>query len=110
VAEHFGALPYLFGTLVSAALALVIALPLGIGTAVFLAELAPPRVGEAVAFLVELLAAIPSIVYGSGACSCSRPWLRVRSSRGSSAPRLPAAVPGLPVRHRHAERRHRARR
>jgi phosphate transport system permease protein len=76
VAEHFGALPYLFGTVVSSALALVIALPLSIGTAVFLAELAPPRVGEAVAFLVELLAAIPSIVYGIWGVFVLAPWLR----------------------------------
>jgi phosphate transport system permease protein len=76
VAEHFGALPYLYGTIVSAALALILALPLGIGTAVFLAELAPPRVGEAVAFLVELLAAIPSIVYGIWGVFVLAPWLR----------------------------------
>ena len=76
VAERFGALPYLYGTLVSAALALILALPLGIGTAVFLAELAPPRVGEAVAFLVELLAAIPSIVYGIWGVFVLAPWLR----------------------------------
>jgi phosphate transport system permease protein len=77
VAERFGALPYLYGTLVSAGLALILALPLGIGTAVFLAELAPPRVGEAVAFLIELLAAIPSIVYGIWGVFVLAPWLRV---------------------------------
>jgi phosphate transport system permease protein len=76
VAEHFGALPYLFGTVVSSALALLIALPLSIGTAVFLAELAAPRVGEAVSFLVELLAAIPSIVYGIWGVFVLAPWLR----------------------------------
>jgi phosphate transport system permease protein len=77
VAEHFGALPYLYGTVVSATLALALALPLGIGTAVFLAELAPRRLGEAVAFLVELLAAIPSIVYGIWGVFVLAPWLRV---------------------------------
>jgi phosphate transport system permease protein len=76
VAEKFGALPYLYGTIVSSALALLIALPLGIGTAVFLAELAPPRLGEGVAFLVELLAAIPSIVYGIWGVFVLAPWLR----------------------------------
>src|SRR5262245_15229816 len=50
-AEHFGALPYLYGTVMSSALALLIALPLGLGTAVYLSELAPPRVGSAVAFV-----------------------------------------------------------
>ena len=64
VAEHFGALPYLFGTLLSSGLALVLAVPLGLGTAVFLAELAPKGVGKAVSFVIEALASIPSIVYG----------------------------------------------
>ena len=76
VADRYGALPYLYGTIVSSALALTLALPLGIGTAVFLAELAPPRLGEAVAFLVELLAAIPSIVYGIWGVFVLAPWLR----------------------------------
>lgn len=76
VAERFGALPYLYGTIVSATLALSLALPLGIGTAVFLVELAPRRIGEAVAFLVELLAAIPSIVYGIWGVFVLAPWLR----------------------------------
>ena len=76
VADRYGALPYLYGTIVSSALALTLALPLGVGTAVFLAELAPPRLGEAVAFLVELLAAIPSIVYGIWGVFVLAPWLR----------------------------------
>jgi phosphate transport system permease protein len=77
VAGKFGALPYLYGTLVSSGLALALALPLGIGTAIFLAELAPPRLGEAVSFLVELLASIPSIVYGIWGVFVLAPWLRV---------------------------------
>src|SRR5262245_36249321 len=56
VAEHFGALPYLYGTAMSSALALLLALPLGLGTAITLVELAPRRVGSIVAFVVELLA------------------------------------------------------
>ena len=64
VAENFGALPFVFGTLVSSALALLIAVPLGVGVAIFLAELAPKKVSSACAFLIELLAAIPSVVYG----------------------------------------------
>ncbi len=76
VAERFGALPYLYGTLVSATLALLLALPLGIGTSVFLAELAPRRLGEIVAFMIELLAAIPSIVYGIWGMFVLAPWLR----------------------------------
>ena len=51
VADHYGALPYVFGTLVSSALAMLMAVPFGIGTAIFLAEIAPPRVGEVVSFV-----------------------------------------------------------
>jgi phosphate transport system permease protein len=77
VADKYGALPYLYGTLVSSALAMAFAVPLGIGAAVFLVELAPPRVGGAVAFLIELLASIPSIVYGIWGLFVLAPWLRV---------------------------------
>jgi phosphate transport system permease protein len=76
VAERFGALPYLFGTAVSSAIAILLAVPLGVGTAVYLTELAPRGVGSAVAFLVELLAAIPSIVYGIWGMFVLAPLLR----------------------------------
>ena len=64
VREEYGALPFIYGTVVSSMLALAIAVPLGLGVAVFLYELAPPGIGNAIAFLTELLAAIPSVVYG----------------------------------------------
>lgn len=64
VAEAFGALPFIFGTLYSSALALLIAVPLGVGAAIFLAELAPRRLSAACSFLIELLAAVPSVVIG----------------------------------------------
>ena len=64
VAGNFGALPFIYGTIVTSVLALLISVPLGVGAAIFLAELAPPRVASACAFLVELLAAIPSVIYG----------------------------------------------
>jgi phosphate transport system permease protein len=64
VGESFGALPFIFGTLYSSLLALLIAVPLGTGAAVFLAELAPRRLSDACAFLIELLAAIPSVALG----------------------------------------------
>ena len=64
VADQYGALPYLLGTLASSGLALLMALPVGLGTAIFLAEIASPRIGTVVAFVVELLASIPSIVFG----------------------------------------------
>lgn len=64
VAGQFGALPFVFGTVVTSALALLFAVPMGIATAVFLAELAPPRVSRILAFLIDLLAAVPSVIYG----------------------------------------------
>ena len=76
VADEYGALPFIFGTLASSLLALVIALPLSIGVAVFLSELAPRWLERPVSFLVELLAAIPSIVYGLWGIFVLVPWLR----------------------------------
>jgi phosphate transport system permease protein len=61
---QFGALPFIYGTVVTSALALVIAVPLGVGAAIFLAELAPRKVSDALTFLIELLAAVPSVIYG----------------------------------------------
>lgn len=60
----FGAAPAIYGTIVSSVLALLIATPLAVGVAVFIAEFAPPWLRQPVAFLVDLLAAIPSVVYG----------------------------------------------
>lgn len=63
--EQYGALPMIYGTLVSSAIALLIAVPLGIGTAIFLSEdFIPLKVRTVLVFMVELLAAIPSVVYG----------------------------------------------
>jgi phosphate transport system permease protein len=64
VADKFGALPLIFGTLLSSLIALVIAVPLSIGVAIFLTEFAPGSIRRPIAFVVELLAAIPSVVYG----------------------------------------------
>ena len=61
---RFGAAPAIFGTLVSSLIALVIATPLAVGVAVFLSEFAPAWIRQPIAFLVDLLAAIPSVVYG----------------------------------------------
>jgi phosphate transport system permease protein len=60
----FGAAPAIYGTIVSSVLALIIATPLALGVAIFLSEFAPPWLRQPVAFLVDLLAAIPSVVYG----------------------------------------------
>jgi phosphate transport system permease protein len=64
VAERFGALPLIFGTLLSSLIALLIAVPLSLGVAIYLSEFAPKVVRQPVAFLIGLLAAIPSVVYG----------------------------------------------
>jgi phosphate transport system permease protein len=64
VAEKFGALPLIFGTLLSSLIALLIAVPLSLGVAIYLTEFAPKAVRQPVAFLIGLLAAIPSVVYG----------------------------------------------
>ena len=62
--NNFGALPYIYGTLVTSAIALIIAVPLGLAAATFLAELAPRSLSDGVAFLIDLLAAVPSVIYG----------------------------------------------
>jgi phosphate transport system permease protein len=60
----FGALPFIYGTCVTSFLALLLAVPLGVASAIFLAELAPPRLSNILTFLIELLAAVPSVIYG----------------------------------------------
>jgi phosphate ABC transporter permease protein PstC len=62
--QVFGAWPLLAGTLITAAIALVIGVPIAVGTALFVTELAPPRLRQPLTILVELLAAVPSVVYG----------------------------------------------
>lgn len=62
--NQFGALPFIYGTVISSLIALVIAVPISLGVAIFLTEQAPRSVAKPVAFMVELLAAIPSVVFG----------------------------------------------
>lgn len=76
VAEIYGAAPMIFGTLVSSLLALIIAIPLALGVSIFLTEFAPKWMRQPVAFLVELLAAIPSVVYGLWGIFVLIPFLR----------------------------------
>jgi phosphate transport system permease protein len=76
VSDVYGALPYIYGTIVSSAVALLVAVPIGLGSAVFLAELAPAWLRNPVSFLVELLAAVPSVVYGLWALFVLVPALR----------------------------------
>jgi phosphate transport system permease protein len=62
--DNYGAAPFIYGTLITSAVALVIAVPLGLAGAIFLAELAPRKLSDSVAFLIDLLAAVPSVIYG----------------------------------------------
>ena len=64
VREQFGALPFIYGTVVSSLLALLLAVPISMGSAIWLSELAPGWLRNPVGFLIELLAAVPSVVYG----------------------------------------------
>jgi len=72
----FGALPFIYGTVVSSLLALVLAVPVSLGIAIFLSELAPRWLRSPAGVLVELLAAIPSVVYGLWGIIVLAPWLR----------------------------------
>ena len=74
--SEYGALPFIYGTLVTAFIAILLAGPVGVGIAAFLVEIAPARVNRIVGFVVELLAAIPSIVYGLWGFFALAPFLR----------------------------------
>lgn len=76
VAMRFGAAPFIYGTVVTSFLALLISVPLGLGAAIFLAELAPAGISSALTFLVELLAAIPSVIFGLMAIFTLVPLMR----------------------------------
>src|SRR6202795_4456615 len=62
--DNFGAAPFIYGTLVTSAVALVLAVPLGLSSAIFLSELAPRKISDIISFLIDLLAAVPSVIYG----------------------------------------------
>ncbi len=76
MADQFGALPFIYGTVVTSLLALIMAVPAGLGAAIFLSELAPPRISDALTFVVELLAAVPSVIYGLLAVFVLVPMMR----------------------------------
>ena len=76
VNDSFGALPFVYGTLVSSFLALLLAVPLSVGVAVFVTEMCPQGLRAIISFLVELLAAIPSVIYGLWAIFVLAPLLR----------------------------------
>ncbi len=72
----FGALPFVYGTVVSSSVALLLAVPVSLGIAIYLSELAPDWLRNVFGFLVELLAAVPSVVYGLWGIFVLAPWLR----------------------------------
>ncbi len=74
--ESFGALPYIVGTLVSAAIAMAIGVPISLGIAIFISEMSPSRLATPLSFIIELLAAVPSIIYGLWALFVFRFWIR----------------------------------
>jgi len=76
VNDSFGAMPFIYGTLVSSALALLLAVPLSIGVAVYITEMCPQGLRAIISFLVELLAAIPSVIYGLWGIFVLAPLLR----------------------------------
>ncbi|HLW46853.1 MAG TPA: phosphate ABC transporter permease subunit PstC [bacterium] len=88
----FGALPFIFGTTASSALALVIAVPISLGVAVYLVEIAPARTSLALSFVVELLAAVPSVILGLWGIFVLAPWVR-----STVEPALSAGLGWLPV-------------
>jgi phosphate transport system permease protein len=91
VAGDFGALPFIWGTLYSSILALVLATPVALGIAIFISELAPSRLRQPLVFLTELLAAIPSIVYGLWGIFVLVPVVR------SLEAAAPSVLRGLPL-------------
>lgn len=86
----FGSLPFVYGTLVTSAIALVVAVPVSVGIALFLSDIAPPRLRRPVSSLVDLLAAIPSVVYGLWGIVVLAPFLAdVFDSVGSATSGVP---------------------
>jgi phosphate transport system permease protein len=74
--EEFGALPFIYGTVVSSLLAVLLSVPVSLGVAIFLVEQAPKKVARPIGFMVELLAAIPSVVYGLWGIFVLAPFIR----------------------------------
>ena len=77
VEDRYGALPFIFGTLASSMIALLIAVPLGVATALFLTELAPLKVRQPIVMAIEMLAAVPSVIFGLWGFFVLIPWLRM---------------------------------
>jgi phosphate transport system permease protein len=89
---QFGGLPFIYGTVITSIFALAVAIPLGVGAAVFLAEMAPRSISGFLAFLIELLAAVPSVIYGLLGM-----FLLIPILRSSVAPALKHTLGFLPL-------------
>jgi len=76
IEEHFGALTFLYGTLVTSAVSILVSVPIAIGLGLFITQFAPAKLGRILTIPVELLAAIPSVVYGLWGLFVVVPWLR----------------------------------
>lgn len=74
--SRFGALPYIYGTITTSVIALLLAAPIGVGCAIFITEFAPSWLRSPVSFMVELLAAVPSVVFGLWGIFVFAPWMR----------------------------------
>ncbi len=90
--DKYGALPFIYGTCVTSFLAMLIAVPLGLAASIFLAEMAPPKLSNFLTFLIELLAAVPSVIYGLIGIFILVPAIRVYL-----VPPLKAAFGYLPI-------------
>src|SRR5579864_7418206 len=112
VTEKFGALAAVYGTLVTSFIALLIAIPVSFGIAIFLTELAPQWLKRPVGIAIELLAAVPSIIFGIWGLFVLAPILQARAAVAHRDPRTAAprrkTLSGSSVRHRHSDCRHRA--
>ncbi len=92
VTDEFGAYPFIYGTLVTSAVALAISVPIGVGAAVYLSELASGKWSDALTFLVELLAAVPSVIFGLMAIFTLVPMMREQI-----APAIKSVLGFLPI-------------
>ncbi len=92
VHSNFGALPFVFGTVASSILALIIAVPVSLGVAIYLVEIAPAQTAIVLSFIIELLAAIPSVILGLWGIFVLAPWVRT-----AVEPALSAVLGWLPL-------------
>jgi phosphate transport system permease protein len=79
--NKFGALPYIYGTVLTSVIALILAAPIGVGCAIFITQFAPRWLRSPVSFMVELLAAVPSVVFGLWGIFVFAPWMRTGPDR-----------------------------